>query len=48
MRADSLTYLARQLDRVERLLIELPDDSITADELATLSGQVAKLKQSLP
>jgi hypothetical protein len=48
MRADSLRYLSGQLARVERLLIELPEESLTADELLTLSNLVTRIKQSLP
>jgi hypothetical protein len=45
MRAESLRYLAGQIGRVERLLQESPTDSLTADELLTLSNLVTKLKQ---
>jgi hypothetical protein len=45
MRAESLRYLAGQLGRVERLLSETPTDSLTLDELVTLSSLVAKLRQ---
>ena len=45
MRADSLRYLAGQLGRVERLVTESPVDSLTADELLTLTDLVARLKQ---
>ena len=48
MRADSLRYLSGQLGRVESLLLELPEDSLDADEIETLSNLVTRIKQSLP
>jgi hypothetical protein len=48
MRAASLSYLARHLEQLERLLIQLPEGSLTADELRTLRELVEKLKRSLP
>jgi hypothetical protein len=45
MRAESLRYLSGQLGRVERLLRESPVDSLTPDELLTLSTLVTKLRQ---
>ena len=46
MRTASFSYLARHLEQLERLLIELPEGSLTADELQTLRDVVKELKQS--
>jgi hypothetical protein len=48
LRADSLGYLATHLEQLERLLIELPEGSLTADEFRTLRRLVDGLKRSLP
>jgi hypothetical protein len=45
MRIESLRYLSGQLGRVERLLRESPADSLSADELLTLSNLVTTIKQ---
>jgi hypothetical protein len=47
MRVDSLSYLAGHLEQLARLLRELPEGSLTADELRTLRELVQKLKRSL-
>ena len=48
IRAESLSYLGGQLDRLERLLTELPQGSLTTDDLRTLRQLVERLKRSLP
>ncbi len=45
MRADALGHLSTQLGWVERLLEELPVDTLTFDEIITLDRLVTELRQ---